>query len=369
MSLETQGRPQWLHKSLQQHEQYGFIHGLNSDQIFYATQASEREGGVKITLPSLGIECIGADILSENYNHVDDKLYIAFDRKVSQEQLKLLKCEAKFKLKYSYFMRLHDSVKRLSHSDIARLMPTAKDFGQVVRVDESALHEQLKFCGKNDDQCQALRAIVSTPRNGPPFLLTGAYGSGKTRILATASHYFFQQQNTNQQPVRILVCAQQHVSADAFLECFNELTSKKMEGLTIVRLIPEYADKKPEFSSYYKTVAQYPRTVQQNVLVVTTCSSALTLLKKGVHGKGYFTHILLDEGANMREPEAVAPFCFANEATKLVIAGDQHQVQCMHVRHFQCHAYYTKLNYSKDWSCTTSRRRNSPKTWACCFTA
>ena len=41
---------------------------------------------------------------------------------------------------------------------------------------------------------------------------------------------------------------------------------------------------------------------------------------------GFFTHILMDEGAQAREPEAVAPLCLATKDTKIVIAGDSSQV-------------------------------------------
>ena len=34
----------------------------------------------------------------------------------------------------------------------------------------------------------------------------------------------------------------------------------------------------------------------------------------------------MDEGAQAREPEAVAPLCLATKNTKIVIAGDQFQV-------------------------------------------
>jgi len=39
-----------------------------------------------------------------------------------------------------------------------------------------------------------------------------------------------------------------------------------------------------------------------------------------------FTHILIDEGAQTREPEAVAPLGLADDNAKIVIAGDHLQV-------------------------------------------
>jgi len=39
-----------------------------------------------------------------------------------------------------------------------------------------------------------------------------------------------------------------------------------------------------------------------------------------------FTHILIDEGAQTREPEAIAPLVLAGDNAKIVIAGDHLQV-------------------------------------------
>ena len=56
------------------------------------------------------------------------------------------------------------------------------------------------------------------------------------------------------------------------------------------------------------------------LVVVTTFLTAPSLRGKN------FTHILMDEGSQSREPEAIAPLCLADSSTKLVIAGDSHQV-------------------------------------------
>ena len=45
--------------------------------------------------------------------------------------------------------------------------------------------------------------------------------------------------------------------------------------------------------------------------------------------KDYFTHILIDEGAQTREPETITPLIMANEDTHIVIAGDIQQVHAL----------------------------------------
>ena len=60
------------------------------------------------------------------------------------------------------------------------------------------------------------------------------------------------------------------------------------------------------------------------LVVVTTFLTAHNI--QSVVGKNVFTHILIDEGAQTREPETVAPLSMANRHTKIVIAGDNQQV-------------------------------------------
>ena len=60
------------------------------------------------------------------------------------------------------------------------------------------------------------------------------------------------------------------------------------------------------------------------MVVVTTFLTALSVNQ--TVGSNFFTHILLDEAAQVREPEAVGPLCMANQNTRIVIAGDDRQV-------------------------------------------
>ena len=90
--------------------------------------------------------------------------------------------------------------------------------------------------------------------------------------------------------------------------------------------------KDPSLKEWYHTVAQFQSYIERssyrnrsNFLIVTTFLTA-PLLANTIP-RGFFTHILLDEGAQTREPEAVAPLCMAGRNTKIVIAGDQNQVR------------------------------------------
>ena len=115
---------------------------------------------------------------------------------------------------------------------------------------------------------------------------------------------------------------------------YTDLTPGK-EDITIIRLIPKYYHQRNDFTKhFYRTVDNFRKDMERNshrnrlrYLIVSTC---LTAKRIGdyppVLPSWFFTHIFLDEGAQMREPEAVAPLCMADENTKLVIAGDRFQV-------------------------------------------
>ena len=81
-----------------------------------------------------------------------------------------------------------------------------------------------------------------------------------------------------------------------------------------------------------------PRSEQdllQSRLVVTTFLSTIRLHS---YKPLPYTHILIDEGAQSREPEAVAPLGLADKHTKIVIAGDHMQVY-FHTNACNMHMY------------------------------
>ena len=161
------------------------------------------------------------------------------------------KVEAIFGLKFSYFERLNDSIKQLRREVIKRIMPSAVNFSQDSFLDPDILDNcsdtlSLKNCSK--DQVIALRTVISAPPSSPPVLISGPFGSGKTRILALACLYYFS--CSCLQTVKILVCTQQHVSADAFYECFNDLSPKRDRDLENIRLAPRHYQKNRAGISY-----------------------------------------------------------------------------------------------------------------------
>ena len=304
---------------------------MSGDRIAYAVQATRRYDAV--SLMHNGPPVCSADILQENYSHTDERLYIGLN---SNNVLKLCRnspfavslndCEfqadVKFKLKQSYFTNLRDSVNQISGGMIMKIVPDSTSFQHgIPSVDVSNYGNDC-----SSDQLDALKAIASCPSAGPPIVITGPFGTGKSYLLAVAASYFFHETKDRHCSARILVCTHHRASADSFMTMYQ--TRKDEETLCIIQ---SDGSRDRDLKDFYWSVADFRRFsskayfTQRNILAVTTCSTARSLAR--FVPAGFFTHILIDEGAQMREPEAIASLSMADPIhTKIVIAGDQHQV-------------------------------------------
>lgn len=322
-----------------QHVRYGYLVGLNGDQIAYAVQAAQDMKGVVLLTTDLKEKICTADILPENYSHIDEKMYIGFDR---DNHLKLLNsplaisaspkdCQVsvRFELKHHYFNSLRKFVLTLPEAVIHRLMPHKTDF-----VKQFKCHQYLEICRNlcSPDQFMALESITFSPSSGPPVLIVGPFGTGKTHTLAIATHVLYHEAQLTNQSIRILVCTHHKRSTDNFLEIFKDChkhfpLNRNVETF----LIRDYGSETTSWqvkqfcissTQILYNISHHPNKGHTNFLLVTTCMSCsrLSTLKE------FFTHIMIDEGAQMREPEIIAPLCLADKNTKIIITGDHNQV-------------------------------------------
>ena len=312
-----------------------YLKGINGDNIAYVAQASN-----KLVMTARGCKDVMGEISKTNFGHTEDILYVEvknYRKFLEVFRIPEKRCErqveVKFDLKHHYFYNLKNFVNALSNNTILRLLPMSFAEYNNKAIDEC--YEVLNLHCCSEDQYSALVKVVSCPDGCPPILVTGPFGTGKTRILALAAHYFLQNITA---PTSILVCTQQHSSADAFLEYALNLCIPMPEKIYIARVRDgnrtmrrdkgaydqRYLRTHPEFEDDF---IRNPPTLKCPYLIVTTCQGAHKL-KKGILRDFHFTHIFVDEVGNMREAEAVAPLCLANNATKIVLAGDKEQVSC-----------------------------------------
>ncbi|XP_021528158.2 3'-5' exoribonuclease HELZ2 [Aotus nancymaae] len=165
-------------------------------------------------------------------------------------------------------------------------------------------------------------------RRVPPLLIYGPFGTGKTYTLAMASLEVIRRPQT-----KVLICTHTNSAADIYIrEYFHSHVSGGHPEATPLRVM--YTDRPP--SQTDPVTLKYccltddrqafrPPTraeLARHRLVVTTTSQAREL---GVP-VGFFSHILIDEAAQMLECEALTPLAYASRGTRLVLAGDHMQV-------------------------------------------
>lgn len=335
--------PKWLRPT--KGSRYGFLLNVSTDQIAYASQASE---GAFIVSQDRELE-VRLEILKENYQHSDEKMYISFketqlsalramaSQEISpQNRLCFNNLTVEFEVKHSYFNALVKAVNRLPVGNIDRILPTPADFHAFRSVSKeyifsmlTKLPENITFHERDEDQVDALCKILSCIRKSPPVIVDGSFGTGKSRLLAVATNCVLQYGFDSGEPVRVLVCAHHQASANYFIENFFGPMFDR-SSISLVRLTsPFYKVLSSRFKHLYMPGREYTSQVTRSSLpkylvVVTTFLTAPSLLR--VFQAGDFTHVLLDEGSQSREPETIAPLSLAGPDTKIVIAGDSTQV-------------------------------------------
>ena len=172
-------KPGWIRPAFRSDSpiRYGFLQDLNADQIAYAAQASE--AGFIVSTDRSGDE-VKLNILKENYEHSDDKMYVSFINDAStkeilsriisrpvllkEDDLKNLNIE--FEVKHSYFNTLIRAVNKVQPEIIERILPSREAFLPLSNVDEAYIRWLLPphmpgFNIDNQDQLKALHTILS----------------------------------------------------------------------------------------------------------------------------------------------------------------------------------------------------------------
>ena len=332
--------PPSLQRRTVQYVRKASIHGMTGDQMMYAAQASEC---VFICDPSNEQRVAKADIILGG-NILGNKLSLGFRARealsleryfaIRQDALIQLEVNANFEVNHSYFEMLRRSLKKLSNDVIERLMPTGGDFADGLNLTRVPFRKEYESLSLDKKQFRVLQLILFS-RSRAPVIIPGPFGTGKTRILAVATHYFIETARKSDSIARALVCCHHQVSADTFVESyFGGMSTDRHSpwDAELIRLTRKiYYSRDVTYEDLYMPIDEFSEQFEagrcataKRLVVVTTFSTALNLVS--LLGDQFFTHILLDEGAQVREPEAVAPLCMANKDTKIVIAGDPQQV-------------------------------------------
>jgi len=318
---------------------HGSIHNMTTTQVAYARQSAESvqlmiplpnsSGASSVYTPPIPAEFPLPNELSYRSNDViyfripEEKLVHLHCSSILQKTT-TLQCQVQFKLKHFYYASLHRSLENLKPAVVSKLVPRPEDLNlslREVRLIPKPLTEMLDL--DYEYQFIALKKIMGCSPNAI-FLVTGPFGTGKTRLLATAAYNFLKSPNA-----RVLICTCHIQSADAYVnDYFGAMIDDGiLDGNVLLRLVAKENPNCHVYNNYQCFVSNsyYPEVLRHKRLVVTTFISTQQLLHAQVRARP-FTHILIDEGAQSREPEAVAPLGLADENTKIIIAGDHMQV-------------------------------------------
>ncbi|XP_074867921.1 3'-5' exoribonuclease HELZ2 [Carettochelys insculpta] len=192
-------------------------------------------------------------------------------------------------------------------------------------------HSPAHLLSGNKKQKQAISFITgqaTSPRQVPPLLIYGPFGTGKTFTLAMATREIIKQPN-----MRVLICTHTNSAADIYIrEYFHEYVTQGHPWavpLSIKNTDRSISTTDPITRLYCcltpdQTAFRQPTLEElgRHRVIITT-----SMLSKSLRvPPGYFTHILIDEAAQMLECEALIPLSYATFETRIVLAGDHMQV-------------------------------------------
>ncbi|NXR16088.1 HELZ2 Helicase, partial [Semnornis frantzii] len=183
----------------------------------------------------------------------------------------------------------------------------------------------------NAKQKEAISFITgqtTSSRQVPPLLIYGPFGTGKTFTLAMATIEILRQPNT-----RVLICTHTNSAADIYIrEYFHQYATSGHPWAVPLRIISTdrqvslmdattrlYCCLSADQSSFRLPT---PAEIGRHQIIITTS----TLSKDLKVPPGYFSHIMIDEAAQMLECEALIPLSYATLQTRIVLAGDHMQI-------------------------------------------
>ncbi|XP_053106245.1 helicase with zinc finger domain 2 [Hemicordylus capensis] len=233
-----------------------------------------------------------------------------------------LKVEVQFQIDQLQFRQWHHAVdslldERLVLPDVAACS-VPRPLGQVL-------------LGGNRKQNQAISFITGQAagiRQVPPLLIYGPFGTGKTFTLAMATLEIIKQPQT-----RVLICTHTNSAADIYIrEYFHDyVTSGHPEAAPLrIKFTGRSVKVTDCITQLYCCLSpnqdafRLPTKEELDLhrIIITTSMVSQDL---GVP-RGYFSHILIDEAAQMLECEALVPLSLATLETRIILAGDHMQV-------------------------------------------
>lgn len=289
---------------------------------------------VYIGLPTSKKKVYEVEILNERNSDLKgyyrNKIYLCLTQSCIKDLLlkagSTQKVEIQFQLNRQSFCLMHYAVDNLVSIDLVFPDPV-KNF-----LSQKSKPIKCRSGILNDEQLIAVKYILGQRGHYLcPFILNGAYGTGKTETLAQATMELLDTQPN----CKILICTQCNSSADLFIQKhLDKYMEKKNQTKSLLRIIycHRHIMSVPEEVRKYTLISEETRQFRypekndfKHVhVVVGTLENSYQLIKLNM--KGFFTHIFIDEAAQEFECKVLLPLALATKETYVVLSGDQHQM-------------------------------------------
>lgn len=223
-----------------------------------------------------------------------------------------LRASAHFDIGHHSYQHQHKAIESVDECTLAKIFPCNPGASQSSVVTKVA--NKGSFPLDRRYQLKALNQMLSC-NCAAPYLLLGPFGTGKTYLLAAAVAKLLEAGEN-----RILVCTHRKRGAD---NIYKNLQERRIRNTARMVGSADTAEKLRLFG----TVAVVPSIEAADCSVLVTTFGVAGNLVELVHsGQMHFTHILIDEGAQCPEPEALGALVLADDDTKVIVVGDSKQV-------------------------------------------
>ena len=235
------------------------------------------------------------------------------------------------------YIQMHESLDLVKMSV---LFPVHRKVEVPYSWDIDHLLELLEYEELSLQQKKAVYSIVDSKYQSFPTIICGPFGCGKTKTLSVAAKLI----SRSFYKARILILTKTNSSANLYIELLqkhfgtvtmfrNKRGNKNImfRHFSISRSLYMDENEVKVFANIeddcYKGIRYYE--LEACTVVVTTLAALGTLLPPRARSRSQtlFTHIFMDEAAQVIEPEACIALCLASDRTKVVLAGDMYQTK------------------------------------------
>ena len=264
---------------------------------------------------------------------------------ITTELIKVCQCSrglalVRFMPERGYYVRMHEALEAFNLSVV---FPVYKCIEKPLYWDEDHLMGLLDYEQLTIQQKKAVYSIIDSKYQTFPTIICGPSGCGKTKTLSVAAKLIAQALYQ----ARILIATTTNSCANMYIELlrchFDTLTMLREKQGNRKILYRHFAmthkvhlNKEVNDFANIEEVGEGPDQVYKRInlfnlkqctIIVATITACANLIpsQSQLESKSLFTHIFIDEAAQVIEPEACIALSLAGASTKIALAGDIHQ--------------------------------------------